>query len=247
MRVVLSPLVLPLIGLPLVGAFALSPPFVSAPRAQSDRPIGTTGAADRAADRDDLADAREDLREAAALARQMGANPEARTLLGRSKGVFLVPDYGRGAAIVGSAGGDGVLVAKQPDGSWGNPVFYNIGSISIGAQAGVSAGHLAMLLMTDQAVNGFKAENAFSLDATAGLTIIDWSRRAEASTGSPDVVLWSDTEGAFAGISVGISSIAVDKDENETFYAHPAVTPNDILSGSVKTQSAEVAALKAAL
>ncbi len=40
-----------------------------------------------------------------------------------------------------------------------------------------------MLLMTDRALNSFKGNNTFSLNADAGLTIINYSARGQASIG----------------------------------------------------------------
>lgn len=185
---------------------------------------------------DERHDAQKEINEAANVARQMKQDPQMQAMLRKAKGVFIVPDYGRGALIVGGAGGEGVAMSRK-GGAWSGPAFYNIGSVSIGAQVGASAGSIAMLLMSDDAVNAFKQNNNFSLNADAGLTIVDYSARADAAAGDSDVVVWSDTEGALANASVGVTDVSRDDDEIKSFYPHE-VTAKEILNREVPAPAA---------
>ncbi len=187
-----------------------------------------------------VADAQSTVDEAVDVVRQMKNDPDLADLLQQAKGVLVVPDYGKGALVVGGRGGEGVLVARQ-NGSWSDPVFYDIGAVSVGAQAGVTAGQVAMLLMTDKAVDSFKGDNNFSLNADAGFTIVDYSARSQASEGkggAGDVIFWSDTEGAFAGASLSATDISFDDEENPAYY-HQGVTAQDILSGQATNPQAD--------
>jgi len=47
-----------------------------------------------------------------------------------------------------------VLVVNK-NGKWSGPLFYNVGALSVGLQAGVDAGQMAMVLQTDEAVKAF--------------------------------------------------------------------------------------------
>lgn len=64
------------------------------------------------------------------------------------------------------------------NGKWSGPGFYNFGGVSIGLEAGVSAGRVAMILTDEKALANFSKDNKFSLNADAGLTIVDYSARA---------------------------------------------------------------------
>jgi lipid-binding SYLF domain-containing protein len=167
----------------------------------------------------------------------MKRDPELARLLGQARGVFLVPNYGRGAALVGASGGEGLLLARS-DGGWSGPAFYDVGSISVGAQLGASGGAIAMLLMNQEALDRFRSDQSFSLGADADVTLLDYSARAQADLGEADVVLWSDAEGAFAGASLRVSDIDWDEDQNHGFYDRSA-TPEAILSGRMKSDEAE--------
>ncbi|HWA84953.1 MAG TPA: lipid-binding SYLF domain-containing protein, partial [Opitutus sp.] len=144
----------------------------------------------------------------------------------------VVPHYGAGAFIAGASGGEGILLAHNGTG-WSDPVFYNLGKVSVGLQAGVSAGSIAMVLLTDEAVNSFRKHNNFSLTADAGLSVVTWSRRAQADLGrGHDVIVWSDTAGLLGNVSVGVADIWLDRSENEAYYGQPVNAPQ-VLNGEV--------------
>lgn len=179
------------------------------------------------------------LKDAGNTLEQMKSDPQLKKLLTDAKGVFIVPEYGRGGAIVGARGGEGVLLGQQ-NGTWSSPVFYDLGGVSVGAQFGAEGGEIAMLLMSDQALNSFKGDNTFSFNAEAELTLIDYAKLTGASLGkdAPDVVLWSDMEGAFAGAALAVTDVSWDDDENKAYYGKKA-TPEDILSGKVSKPALE--------
>lgn len=199
--------------------------------------INTTDHADASSEAQALID------EAVTTANQMKRDEGFSEVLDRAKGVYIVPDYGKGAAVIGGEGGAGVVLVKQ-DGEWSDPAFYNFGGVSLGAQAGGEAGAMAFVLMSDDAVNAFKSGNKITLDADAGFTIVNWSGDAEASWGKADVVTWSDTEGLFGGASVGVTDINWDDDSNEALYG-AGTDLTAILDGKAETDNAE--ALKEAL
>lgn len=169
--------------------------------------------------------AQDQVAEAAEILKGMEEQSDLRPLVEEAHGVFVVPDYATAALIVGAAGGEGILFTRT-DGSWGNPGFYDVGSLSAGLQAGVAAGAIAMILMTPEAVEVFKSETNFGLTAEAGFSIVDWSARArtEIDEGS-DVIVWTDTEGLFAELAIGINNVTWDEEENEKYYGQQVTAP----------------------
>ena len=85
-------------------------------------------------------------------------------LLQQAKGVFIVPTMVKGALGIGGNGGQGVLLKRTSTG-WTEPAFMTIGTVSLGPQAGGSAGEVVMLLMTNKALNDFAKANNFSVGA----------------------------------------------------------------------------------
>lgn len=185
--------------------------------------------------REERKEAAELVKDSAETLRQMKTDPELKQLLTKASGVFIVPEYGRGAVGVGVRGGSGVLMAHE-NGKWSAPAFYDIGGISVGPQFGGEGGEIAMVLMDDQALNSFKGDDTFSLNADAKLTIVDYSTMAAAKLDKEaNVIFWSDTEGAFVGATLSATDIAWDDEENRAYYGK-AATPQDVFSGKVGDQ-----------
>jgi lipid-binding SYLF domain-containing protein len=222
----------------LVAAAAFLPLAYSVAWSAQNEPASRQSATSTSASStEDKHDAATHLKEAEQVVRQMNADPGLKDLMGRAKGLFIVPTYGRGALVVGAQGGPGVLVVHKDD-KWSGPAFYNFGGISIGAQAGAAAGKIAMLLMSERAVNTFAVGNKFSFNADAGFTLVNYSARMQATPGKEDVILWSDTTGLFANASVGVTDINWDEKETRAFYGR-SVTAKEIIDGKVKSPKAQ--------
>jgi SH3 domain-containing YSC84-like protein 1 len=187
---------------------------------------------------EELHNATEHVNKAIEVVRQMQATPDMANLLKRSKGVFIVPDYGRAALGVGVRGGAAVLLTRIGD-TWSNPAFYNMGGISAGLQAGAEAGAVAFVLNDQKALNSFMQNNKFSLNADAGLTLVNWSRKGMGTAGWGNITVWSDTEGLFGGVAISITDVDYDEDETAAYYRRQ-VAARDVLTGKVANPNAAV-------
>ncbi|MDQ1812018.1 lipid-binding SYLF domain-containing protein [Massilia sp. CCM 9210] len=204
-----------------------------------------TGAAQPASARTS-GDVQEQIARSAAAIEQMKADPKVAPLLKVARGIFVVPAYVRAGLGVGVRGGEGILLVRQGQ-EWTSPLFYNLGGVSIGLQAGAETGPVVMLLMNDKAVNEFRKENNFALNADAGLTLVNYNASARAGAGQGDVIVWTNTRGAFATAAVGVVDIHFDDADTRAYY-RKSVKAADVLNGSVKDTQPGVLAqsLKAA-
>ena len=194
--------------------------------AETDQPVFGS-------DREPAPEPRQAVGEASNVFHQMRQDPDMLDELSRARGIFIIPNYAAAALIVGGAGGQGVMLAQQ-DGAWSDPLFFNIGSVSLGLQAGVAVGSIALLLMNEEAVSGFYDVSTFSLDAEAGLTIVDWSQIGEVTAGRGDVVLWSDMTGLLLDLSIAVTNINYDEEQTSRYYRQRVVSPQLILTGQVQ-------------
>lgn len=205
----------------LIVALCLS---ASAVHAQNDQADLTAKPEQRATHR---------VNDALGVVRQLESDPRMKRLLQQAKGVLIVPSYGKVALAVGAHGGGGLLLLKRADGNWSGPAFYDLGGLTLGVQAGAEGGALAMVLNNDKAVNEFMKKNNFALSAEAGLTVLNWSKLAEGTAGTGDVVAWSATKGLFGdAVAVGLSDIRFNEKLTNAYYGR-ALTPKDIAAGSV--------------
>jgi lipid-binding SYLF domain-containing protein len=171
---------------------------------------------------------------------KMKADPAVGELLTKARGVVVVPHFVQAALIFGGRGGAGVLLVRQPV-RWSDPAFYKLSGGSFGAQIGGTSGTLALLLMSDKAVDAFENKpSTWSLSAGAGLAAKNYSRQTPESESLSDVIVWSDMKGLFGGAAVGATKVTRDVTANQVFYNNRDVTVQEILSGAITSPNAQL-------
>ena len=145
-----------------------------------------------------------------------------------ARALFIVPQFMRGAFIFGGAGGSGVLIARdERTGKWGDPVFYNIGSASFGAQIGADVSEMVLVVRTKKGLEEFYT-NDFKLGANAGMATGPVGAGMSAQGLAADIISYARQKGAFAGMAIDGAFVSVSNDSNEAYYGKP-VRPTDII------------------
>ena len=219
--------------------FVLAGLLAAGPVLAADQSLHTSPSASTKAERttDKKMEAQNLVNKATDVANEMKKDPNLVEMMQKATGIFIVPKYAKGGLIIGAQGGEGVMLAHQ-DGAWADPVFYDIGGLSFGAQAGAAAGSITMLLMSDKAVDEFRQKNKFALNAEAGVSIVKYSAAGQATPGDADVVFWSDTDGAYVGADLSLTDIRRDDSQNQVYYGEPVteakVLGNDLANPGTK-------------
>ena len=182
--------------------------------------------------------AQDRVNDALSLVRQMKQNAALAAVLHRAKGVFIIPHYGKGGFIVGGQGGGGLVLVNH-DHEWTPPAFYSLSGGSIGAQAGGEGGAVAMILMTQRAVDRLEnSSSGWSLNGNAGLTVVKWSGKAQVNTSRGDVILWTNARGLYGGLTASLTHISPDTKMDHAYYQRP-VKSSEILAGNVNSPNAD--------
>lgn len=217
---------------------------LSGSNAQAQNPEGTsntdTASSPTPGATNDALEAQIRINDAVEIIGRMRSDPDVNGLLQNAKGLLIVPHFIKAAFIFGGRGGAGLLVVRKGD-RWSDPAFYKTSGGTVGVQVGGAKGPLAMILMSDKAVEAFeKKSSTWSLSAGAGLTAANYSKDIRESGNINDVVVWSDAKGLFGGAAVGATNIAGDQKKNQAYYNRFDVTPQQILSGVVTNQNSNI-------
>ncbi|HEX6950834.1 MAG TPA: lipid-binding SYLF domain-containing protein [Nitrospira sp.] len=145
-----------------------------------------------------------------------------------ARALFIIPQFMRGAFIFGGAGGSGVLIVRdEQSGKWGDPVFYNIGSASFGAQIGADVSEMVLVVRTKKGLEEFYT-NDFKLGANAGMATGPIGAGMSMQGIAADILSYARQKGAFAGMAVDGAFVSISNDSNQAYYGKP-VRPTDII------------------
>lgn len=162
---------------------------------------------------------------------------DARRAMRGARAVLIVPSLVKGAFIFGAEGGDGVMLARTR-GGWSSPAFYTLGAASFGFQAGVQKAEVIMIINSDRALRAIE-RSKFKLGAGGGITVVNLGAGVEGATSGNfrgDIIVWSQAEGVYGGISLNGSVVAPDDKANDRFYGTDSV--EEILANGVKNPDA---------
>ena len=176
------------------------------------------------------------LRHSADVLKEIMAAPDKgipHDLLQRARCVIVVPGMKKGAFVFGADYGRGYAVCRSGD-TWGGPALVRMGGGSFGAQLGLESTDVVILVMNQRGMDRL-AGDKFTIGADASAAIGPVGRTASADTDArltAEMLSYSRTKGAFAGIALDGATITPDRTEDKKLYGHE-VNNGEIIRGKV--------------
>jgi lipid-binding SYLF domain-containing protein len=166
----------------------------------------------------------ERLADAATLFSEIMGTPDKsipQDLLDKSYCVVLVPGLKKAAFVVGGQFGRGFSVCRNSDApGWGPPAAIRIEGGSVGFQIGASSTDVVLLIMNEGGMKHLTSSQfTIGADATAAAGPVGRSTTAQTDAlMNAEILSWSRSRGAFAGISLDGATLRNDIDENQAMY-----------------------------
>jgi lipid-binding SYLF domain-containing protein len=154
-------------------------------------------------------------------------------LLDKAEAIAVFPGVVKAAFIVGGRGGQGVI-SRRMRGGWSEPVYFNLGGGSFGAQIGATKTDYVLLIMNQDGIDGL-LKDKFELGGEVGVAAGPVGREAAASTNprlDAGILSYSRSKGLFIGAALKGAVISPDNDLNEAVYKKNA---NELLKGAPLT------------
>ncbi len=154
-------------------------------------------------------------------------------LLDRADCVVVIPSVLKAGFIVGAQYGRGVMTCRTgPDfnGPWGAPTMMALEGGSFGLQIGAEATDFVILVMNDRGANGILSSKV-KLGGDASVAAGPVGRDASAETDATlraEMLTYSRSRGAFAGVTLEGSTLRPDNDANRRIYGEK-VSARDIV------------------
>jgi SH3 domain-containing YSC84-like protein 1 len=147
--------------------------------------------------------------------------------LKQAKGLIIIPSLLKAGFVIGGSGGSGVLIVNNhKTGQWSQPAFYTLGSGTFGLQIGAEAAEVIMMVRTQKAVDALFT-SSFKLGGDTSIAVGPVGGGAKSNIVA-DILSFSRTKGAYAGVSLEGSVIKTKDKWNEAYYGK-AVSPVDII------------------
>jgi len=170
-------------------------------------------------------------------------------LLSRAVCVGIIPGELKAAFIFGGSYGRGVLVCRKGgNGPWDAPSTFLVGGANFGFQIGGQATDFVLVVMNAKGAQKL-LQSKVKLGADASVAGGPVGRTAEGATDlqlHAEILTYSRSRGAFAGVSLSGQVVKQDDDANAKLYGH-RYSPIDILFKGVAKPPASAHALDAAL
>ena len=142
-------------------------------------------------------------------------------LVKEAQGIAIIPKVLKAGLIVGGRGGHGVVMARLPDGTWGDPVFVNFGGGSVGFQVGVESTDLILVFKNRNSLDRIMQGKAkVTLGADAAVAAGPVGRQVAAATDAKaeaEVLSYSRSRGLFAGVALDGAVLRADPNQNAAF------------------------------
>ena len=193
-----------------------------------------------------------DIRDSANVLRTIMKIPEKGippALLRDAKAIVIVPDVIKGAFIVGGRHGTGVLLVREENGGWSDPVFVSLTGGSVGWQVGGTSTDVILVFKHRKGVEGL-LKGKFTLGADAAVAAGPVGRSAEAATDvmlKSEILSYSRSRGLFAGVSLEGAALLIAEDATDQYYGKKGLHSADILAGKGGRGAPETRRLKALL
>lgn len=172
-----------------------------------------------------------------------------RDLMDKSVCVGIIPSEKKGAFGIGATYGRGAMVCRRGgNGPWGAPSMFTVGGVNFGFQLGGEATDFVLLVMNGRGAEKLLHDNTkIGADASAAGGPV--GRSAEGATDlqlHAEILTYSRSRGAFAGVSLDGQMFKQDGDSNEKLYGRK-LAPEDILFKGVVRAPAAAGPLDTAL
>jgi lipid-binding SYLF domain-containing protein len=178
------------------------------------------------------------LEDSAALISEIMATPDRsipQDLFEKAHCIVVVPGVKKAAFGFGGKFGRGWASCRNASGpGWSAPAAVRVEGGSFGFQIGVSSTDVVMLVMNERGMKKLLSSK-FTLGGDASVAGGPVGRSASAQTDamlSAEILSWSRSRGAFAGLSLEGATLRNDLDENEALY-NKKLTNSDVLNGNL--------------
>lgn len=164
------------------------------------------------------------IRLSAELVRDMAAQDDAASMadvIKSGKGIAIFPAVTKAGLMIGGQVGEGLVLLRNPNGTWKGPSFMSLSGASIGIQIGAQSVGLVLVITNEDGLRAFTGGNSFKLGADVAIAAGPVGRDTSAATDSrakASIYSYSMSKGLFAGMTFEGSVLNQNRDANRAYW-----------------------------
>jgi lipid-binding SYLF domain-containing protein len=162
-------------------------------------------------------------------------------LLREASAVIIAPDVLKGGIVIAARRGHGVLLVRDNENGWSNPVFVTLNGGSLGLQVGVQRTDVFLVIRSQHNLKRIlNSSSKLTLGVDASVAAGPVGRQVAANN-SAEILSYSHTRGVFAGVAFDGETLGVDQAATQRAYnIRGAFSIADILSNKFGAPEAAV-------
>lgn len=184
------------------------------------------------------------LQYASEVFREIMATPDKsvpQDLLEKAHCAIIIPGMKKGAFIVGAKYGKGFITCRGDARAWSAPANVRVEGGSVGLQIGGGEVDLFLLVMNEAGAKRL-LRSEFKIGGEASAMAGPVGRTVQANTDAymrAEILGWSRSRGAFAGVALEGSTLREDMDDNKALYGRALTNEQIIRSGTAAPAAAK--------
>lgn len=155
------------------------------------------------------------------------------TYLKNARGVLIFPQILKAGFFLGGSGGTGVLLVRnEATGTWGDPAFYTLGSVTFGLQFGGEAAEVVMVALNQKAIDSlFSSSVKLGGDVSIAIGPIGGGMKGALTVPEvkADFISFARSKGLYGGLNLEGSVMQTRDGLNSSYYGRE-ITPKEILT-----------------
>ncbi len=154
-------------------------------------------------------------------------------LLRNAEGIAIIPSVVKVGLVVGGRYGKGVVVVRDVEGNWSNPLFLSVSGGSVGWQIGAQSTDVILVFKSRKSVDNI-INGKFTLGADASVAAGPVGRKAVAATDvkmDSEIYSYSRSRGLFAGITLDGARLKIEDRDNFRYYGDSSLKSTQIFAG----------------
>lgn len=163
-------------------------------------------------------------------------------LMDKAHCALVVPGLKKGAFVLGGQFGRGFVSCRKAGGTgWSAPAPVRVEGGSVGFQIGGSETDLVMLIMNARGADRLIKSSKFAIGGEASAAAGPVGRTSSAETDATmraEILTYSRSRGAFAGVSLKGSTVRADADAIGDLYGNNKMKNEQIVYGDVPAPAA---------